>query len=254
MTQPPFGFGPGAGQGGSDDDGDGDDLAAKIPLFAELEKLMSWSGGPVNWDLARQVAISQLAGDEAKTGTPGSVDAEQVAEAVRLADLWLDEVADLPLRCADSRGVVAGSVGREDAADLGTPLRSRRGARRRGHERRPAGGDARTRRPAHVHHEHGWRDDVRLTGRPGARRLSTDVLNGTEIGLPLGPAGVAVLMPRAIEQFGAGISQPIDEVRLYLAAREAAHQRLFGHVPWLRQRLLDTVDAYARASPSTPRR
>ncbi|HZE49152.1 MAG TPA: zinc-dependent metalloprotease, partial [Jatrophihabitantaceae bacterium] len=28
--------------------------------------------------------------------------------------------------------------------------------------------------------------------------------------------------------------------------REAAHQRLFGHVPWLRQRLLDTVEAYAR--------
>jgi putative hydrolase len=28
--------------------------------------------------------------------------------------------------------------------------------------------------------------------------------------------------------------------------REAAHQRLFTHVPWLRQRLLATVDAYAR--------
>jgi putative hydrolase len=28
--------------------------------------------------------------------------------------------------------------------------------------------------------------------------------------------------------------------------REAAHQRLFGHVPWLRQRLLDTVEAYSR--------
>ncbi len=35
-------------------------------------------------------------------------------------------------------------------------------------------------------------------------------------------------------------------MRLYLALREAAHQRLFTHVPWLRQRLLDTVDAYAR--------
>jgi hypothetical protein len=49
-----FGFGPSSG--------DGDDLSAKIPLFAELQKLLSNSGGgPVNWDLARQLAISNLA-------------------------------------------------------------------------------------------------------------------------------------------------------------------------------------------------
>ena len=33
---------------------------------------------------------------------------------------------------------------------------------------------------------------------------------------------------------------------IYLAAREAAHQRLFSHVPWLRERLLATVEEYAR--------
>jgi putative hydrolase len=242
MTQPPFGFGPGQ----SGDEADGDDLAAKIPLFAELEKLMSWSGGPVNWDLARQVAISQLAGDEAKTGTPSSADTEQVNEAVRLADLWLDDVADLPsgvrtteawspvqwvektlpawaLLCDPVAARVAGAMSgalpeemREHSGQL-TSIMSMVGGMMFGSQVGQALGE-----------------------------LSTEVLNGTEIGLPLGPAGVAVLMPRAIEQFGAGISQPIEEVRLYLAAREAAHQRLFGHVPWLRQRLLDTVDAYAR--------
>jgi putative hydrolase len=34
-------------------------------------------------------------------------------------------------------------------------------------------------------------------------------------------------------------------VRLFLALREAAHHRLFGHVPWLRQHLLGAVEAYA---------
>ena len=33
---------------------------------------------------------------------------------------------------------------------------------------------------------------------------------------------------------------------VFLAAREAAHQRLFTHVPWLRQRLLDTVEEFAK--------
>ena len=35
-------------------------------------------------------------------------------------------------------------------------------------------------------------------------------------------------------------------MRLYLALREAAHQRLYGHVGWLRQRVIDTIEAYAR--------
>jgi putative hydrolase len=37
-----------------------------------------------------------------------------------------------------------------------------------------------------------------------------------------------------------------SEVIVFLAAREAAHHRLFGHVPWLRQRLLGTVEEFAR--------
>lgn len=39
---------------------------------------------------------------------------------------------------------------------------------------------------------------------------------------------------------------PIDEVRRYLALREAAHQRLFAHVPWLRAHLLGSVESFAR--------
>ena len=35
-------------------------------------------------------------------------------------------------------------------------------------------------------------------------------------------------------------------MRLFLALREAAHHRLFAHVPWLRARLLGAVEDYAR--------
>jgi putative hydrolase len=80
----------------------------------------------------------------------------------------------------------------------------------------------------------------------GLGGLAQEVLSATDIGVPLGPQGVAALVPQNVAEFGAGLERPVDEVRLFLALREAAHQRLFGHVPWLRQRLLDTVEAYAR--------
>ena len=54
-----FGFSPFE----SNEPGQGpDDLAGKIPLFAELQRLLAGNGGPVNWDLARQLAISASGG------------------------------------------------------------------------------------------------------------------------------------------------------------------------------------------------
>ena len=63
--------------------------------------------------------------------------------------------------------------------------------------------------------------------------LSREVLTSTDIGLPLGPKGVAALMPEAIEALAEGLEQPRSEIMTFLAAREAAHHRLFSHVPWL---------------------
>ena len=77
-------------------------------------------------------------------------------------------------------------------------------------------------------------------------QLSTEVLSSTDIGLPLGPEGTAALLPAAVQAFSEGLEQPHQEVLVFLAAREAAHQRLYSHVPWLRQRVLATVEVFAR--------
>jgi putative hydrolase len=66
------------------------------------------------------------------------------------------------------------------------------------------------------------------------------------VGLPLGPEGTAALLPAGVAAFGEGLSVDADEVRLFLALREAAHHRLFAHVPWLRAHLLGAVADYAR--------
>jgi putative hydrolase len=71
------------------------------------------------------------------------------------------------------------------------------------------------------------------------------VLTSTDIGLPLGPKGVAALLPEAIESLADGLEQPRSEIMTFLAAREAAHHRLFSHVPWLASQLLNAVEAFA---------
>jgi putative hydrolase len=260
MTDHPFGFGPAAGGQGSDDDSDRnagsgkeparsggfgipDDIMSKVPLFAELQKLMSWQGGPVNWDLARQTAISQVGGGH----VPVSADERRaVEEAVRLADLWLDPVTTLPSGVAQvdawsrvewiektlpvwsqlcdpvaSRVVAAMSQALPtEAQQMAGPMMGLLG-------------------------QFGGMMFGAQVGQ-GLSSLAAEVLSSTDVGLPLAPAGTAVLLPQNVAVFGSGLDRPADEVRLFLALREAAHQRLFGHVPWLRKRLLDTVDAYAR--------
>ena len=75
--------------------------------------------------------------------------------------------------------------------------------------------------------------------------LAGEMVSSTDVGLPLGPEGTAALLPSGVAAFGQGLSVDAGEVRVFLALREAAHHRLFGHVPWLRQHLLGAVEAYA---------
>ena len=56
---------------------------------------------------------------------------------------------------------------------------------------------------------------------------------------------MAALLPAGVAQFGQGLSVDAGEIRLFLALREAAHHRLFAHVPWLRGHLLGAVEQYA---------
>jgi putative hydrolase len=79
----------------------------------------------------------------------------------------------------------------------------------------------------------------------GLGTLAGEVLSVSDVGVPLAPAGRAALVPANVAAFAEGLDVPADDVLLYLALREAAHQRLFAGVPWLREHLLGTVTAYA---------
>ncbi|WP_369139912.1 zinc-dependent metalloprotease [Modestobacter versicolor] len=241
----PFGFGALFGQMGGAGPGGGDpaELLGKMPLFAELQKLMSWSGGPVNWDLARQGAISQLApGHQPTSGAEQAA----VSEALRLADLWLDQVTDLP--SGIDRGLAWSRVDWVEKTlpawtALIDPLAERVVAAMT--SALPAEAAQMAGPLAGIMGQMGG---VMFGAQVGQAlgKLADEVTTSTDVGLPLGPTGAGVLVPQNVTAFGAGLDRPEDEVRLFLALREAAHQRLYAHVPWLRQQLTDAVHAYAR--------
>src|SRR4051794_34137983 len=210
----------------------------------QLQQMFAAPGsGPVNWDLARQVAASQLS----STGDPAvnMYEHNAVSEALRLADLWLDPASALPSGIRDATawnrnewvyntldvwkklcdpiaGQMVGAMGdlvpEEARAQLG-PMQSMVAT---------LGG-------------------ALFGGQLGQAlgSLAAEVLSAGDIGLPLGPPGTAALLPVNIKGYGDGLELPEEEVRLYVALREAAHQRLFEHVPWLRGHVLTAVETYA---------
>jgi putative hydrolase len=261
----PGGSGPGSGGpfgplGPLGPMGDPQQFADALRQFADL---LSYRGGPVNWDLAKNVARHVIAA----AGDPSVLDAQraQITDAVRLADLWLNEVTTFPsgvrkieawsrsewleatfpvwAKLCDpiaAKGVEAMSgMLTTDPAQLGEgvpeELRQAFGA---------FGGGTGLEGLSAMLRQIGGAMIGSQTGT-AVGELAREVVGSSDIGLPLGPAGTAALLPAGVAEFGQGLSVDADEVRLFLALREAAHQRLFAHVPWLPAHLLGAVEQYA---------
>ena len=76
----------------------------------------------MNWDMAKQIArqtVSQGTPDGTKDASVGPAERAAVEEAVRLADLWLDDATSLPVRRRLRGGVEPRGVGRGDPARCG---------------------------------------------------------------------------------------------------------------------------------------
>ena len=68
------------------DIGAGGDPFKDAPLFRELQRVLSSSSGPVNWELARQIGIA-TAVEAGEDPEPGASDLHAFQEAVRVAEL-----------------------------------------------------------------------------------------------------------------------------------------------------------------------
>ncbi len=235
--QPPSGNDPFGGLFGA---GGAPDLGAALHRLGDL---LSGQSGPVNWKMARDTA-QQLAGQD-DPGTTAA-DTTAVTEAMRIADLWLDPHTTLPsgVNVAEAwsrrRWVEATLDAWQQLCD---PVAARVVEAMGGalpEEARAMAGPL-----MGVMQQLGG---LMFGGQLGQAigSLAKEVVSSTDIGLPLGPAGRAALLPANVAAFGSGLEVTADDVRLFLALREAAHHRLFGHVPWLRSALFEAVEAYAR--------
>jgi len=213
-------------------------------LFSQIQSLMQPYDGPLNWDVALDIARKQVA--QSPDPSPSQRQKDAVADAVRLADHWLDDTTEFPSgvtsTAAWSRAewlvgtldvwkvlvepvaessvqALSGALPQEAQAMAGPIL---------GMIGKAVGGMFATQIGS------------------GLGALAAEVLSVSDIGLPLAPAGRAALVPANVATFAEGLDVSEDDVLLYLALREAAHQRLFAHVPWLREHLIGAVADYAR--------
>jgi putative hydrolase len=213
-------------------------------LFSQLQSMMQPYDGPLNWELAVDTARKTVA--QEPDPTPTQRQRDQVADAVQLADHWLDDTTAFPSgvtsTAAWSRAewvvettgvwrvlvepIAASSVGAlgnalpAEAASMGGPILAMLG--------RAVG--------------------AMLASQVGSGlgALAGEVVSASDIGLPLSAPGRAALVPANIARFAEGLDVPESDVLLYLALREAAHQRLFAGVPWLRDHLIGAVTDYAQ--------
>jgi putative hydrolase len=266
---PGFGFGAG-GPGGFDMNSLG---AALQQLGAMMQAGQSGpdAGGPVNWAMVNDVARKALV--QAGDPSVGDADRRAVTEAVHLADVWLDPAVTFPASTA-----APAAWSRSEWLEATTPVWRQIVQPIAEHMQQvvgqsmPGTGELdlttlsenmpeqfRDMFPGGIPPEMAQMMGPMLgmLQQLGAAAfsmqlgqalatLATDVVSASDIGIPLTGDAQPALLPRNVAAFGEGLGLPVDDVRLYLALRESAHQRLFAHVPWLRPRIIGAVEEYAR--------
>lgn len=236
-----------------------------VPFFREMEKILSWRGGPVNWDLARQTAASLAGGGEEDPGRrlpAGDRADEEFAAAVSVAELWLDAVTALPAVDGPARAFdgVAWTRGATTSEGLGVYVE-------------PVADGMRTALGSSLPEE--LSGMLGGAGGGGADALSSMLaplgafLYGVQVGTVAGhlagqllgtyDLGLPTLDPRVVGTVGDSAARfatqyGVDptELRHWLALREAAHRRQFAGVPWLRGHVATLISRFASAADFDP--
>ncbi len=75
-------------------------------------------------------------------------------------------------------------------------------------------------------------------------QLAVSITGSNDVAIPLLSTTQARLIPANVAKWAEGLDIPLDEVRIFLAVREAAASRLFSHTPWLTAYIKDAITAF----------
>ena len=251
-----FGDQDGSGAGGASSSS-GDGTGGLGDILSQFGQMLSGMGssmnspdaqGPVNFPLAERIARQAITSYHSQHSTVAGVrdhDTKAVEEAVRLAELWLDDATSFPT--AGHRVVawdpdtwltetlpmwkrlispVAEGTAEAELSGLPEELQGDLGPMKN-----------------MIEHMSRMHQGMNLGNSLGD--LAPQALSGTDFGLPLAPAGVTAIMPQRLAELTSGLNIPTQEALVYLCAREAARQRLFTHIPYLTEMFVSSVEEFA---------
>ncbi|ROQ38424.1 putative hydrolase [Frondihabitans sp. PhB188] len=223
------------------------DPAFMARLMSQLQAAVSRSGDGIDWSLATEQA-SGIGSQSAVATAPGTTSA--LEQAFHVAALWLDEVAYVAELTVAPRlmtraewaaatmpvwSQLSEPVADSIADSLTTVLRDQAPEEMR---------EMLTGASQVMRNVGGALFAMQLGQVVG--QLSTEVVSGGDVGIPLLDDQQAALLPQNVLAFGEGLDVPSDQVQLYLAVRELAHARLFRHARWLRLHLISSIREFAQ--------
>jgi putative hydrolase len=224
-----------------------DDPAFVARLMSQLQNAVNSSGEGIDWSIATEQATA--VGSQTAV-TPTAAETAALEQAFHVAALWLDDVTFVAELTATPRLVtraewarltmpVWSQLAEPVATSIADSLTGVLGEQAPEEMRSMLAGASQVMRSVG-----GTLFAMQLGQVVG--QLSTEVVSGGDVGIPLLDEQQAALLPQNIAAFGEGLDIEADQVQLYLAVRELAHARLFRHARWLRLHLISSIREFAQ--------
>ncbi|MBF4601305.1 zinc-dependent metalloprotease [Frigoribacterium sp. VKM Ac-1396] len=224
-----------------------DDPAFVARLMSQLQDAVNRSGEGIDWSVATDQAVA--VGTQTAVATTASETAA-LEQAFHVAALWLDDVTYVAELTVTPRLVtraewarltmpVWSQLAEPVATSIADSLTGVLGEQAPEEMRSMLAGASQVMRSVG-----GTLFAMQLGQVVG--QLSTEVVSGGDVGIPLLDDQQAALVPQNVAGFGEGLDIEADQVQLYLAVRELAHARLFRHARWLRLHLISSIREFAQ--------
>lgn len=225
------------------------DPAQLAALMAQLNKAFGQMGPndqSVNWKLVADQA-RQIAASESQTT---AADVQQgIVSALPLANLWLDEATSVA-QLTQSPKFLSRELWVQDALPLFQALANPVAERMSAALSETMQDNAPEELAGLLSNASGMMKSLgaamfAMQLGQSLGKLSTEVLSGGDIGLPIFADQRAAFVSQNLGNYIGELDVESDQVYLYLTVRELAHARLFKQSRWLREHVINQISQYA---------